>query len=118
MATQPNADSTLRAGGSQPPKLLERLWQALVARRYRAETVGRFSEWNRQFILFHGKRHPETMGRDEIEQRRIHFAALVAREAAAADDAMHVRMMAVSSDGTCEMSQQPVYRARQKDRCP
>jgi integron integrase len=59
---------------AQPPKLLQRLWQALVVRRYRAETVGRFTEWNRQFILFHGKRHPETMGREEIEAFLTHLA--------------------------------------------
>ena len=50
MAPQPNGDdSTLGPNGSQPPKLLQRLWQALVARRYRSETVGRFSEWNPPF---------------------------------------------------------------------
>ena len=47
----------------QAPKLLERLRMALTSRRYRPDTVGRFVEWNRQFILFHGKRHPESMGR-------------------------------------------------------
>ena len=48
-------------------KLLDRLRMALEARRYRPETVGRFVEWNRQYILYHDKRHPETMGREQIE---------------------------------------------------
>jgi integron integrase len=47
--------------------LLDRLRMALDARRYRADTVNRFLQWNRQFILFHHKRHPQTMGRTEIE---------------------------------------------------
>ena len=33
-----------------------------------ADTVARFIEWNRRFILHHRLRHPLTMGREEIEQ--------------------------------------------------
>jgi len=58
----------------QAPKLLDRLRIALEARRYRAETVCRFVDWNRQFILFHNKRHPKMMGREEIEQFLSHPA--------------------------------------------
>jgi len=77
MATQSlsaGSDLTPATSPTQAPKLLQRLWSALVARRYRAETVGRFTEWTRQFILFHGKRHPDTMGREEIEQFLGHLA--------------------------------------------
>jgi len=58
----------------QAPKLLDRLRIALEARRYQAETVGRFVDWNRQFILFHNKRHPKMMGREEIEEFLSHLA--------------------------------------------
>jgi integron integrase len=56
------------------PKLLDRLRMALEARRYRPDTVGRFVEWNRQFILFHNLRHPQTMGREQIEAFLAHLA--------------------------------------------
>src|SRR5688500_15509755 len=59
---------------SQAPKLLDRLRLALETRRYRAETVERFIAWNRQFILHHDKRHPATMGRDEVEAFLDHLA--------------------------------------------
>src|SRR5262245_4680248 len=56
------------------PKLLDRLRVALETRRYRPDTVGRFVEWNRQFILFHDLRHPQTMGREQIEVFLAHLA--------------------------------------------
>jgi len=46
---------------------MDRLRLALESRRYRPDTVARFIEWNRQYILFHHLRHPQTMGREEIE---------------------------------------------------
>lgn len=75
------ADRTSRAAVSQvtslpAPKLMDRLRLALVSRRYRPDTVGRFVEWNRQFILFHQLRHPDTMGRDEIEAFLAHLGQL------------------------------------------
>ncbi len=76
-----SADSSpLPSGRQEPnssgPKLLDRLRQALVTRRYRPETVDRFVAWNRQFILHNDKRHPETMGRAEIEAFLGHLAQL------------------------------------------
>jgi Phage integrase, N-terminal SAM-like domain len=57
----------LRSQGAQP-KLLDRLRQALEAHRFGADTVARWVEWNRRFIVFHGLRHPETMGEAELAQ--------------------------------------------------
>jgi integron integrase len=56
------------------PKLLDRLRLALESRRYRPDTVGRFVEWNRQYIHFHNLRHPQTMGREQIEVFLDHLA--------------------------------------------
>ncbi len=61
-------DVTSPAALPQAPKLLDRLRSALDARRYRPDTVGRFVEWNRRFILFHGKRHPRELGLAEISR--------------------------------------------------
>jgi hypothetical protein len=73
---QTGCDPIPSPGLTQAPKLLDRLRMALEARRYRPETVGRFIEWNRQFILYHDKRHPETMGREEIEAFLAQLAQL------------------------------------------
>jgi len=61
------SDHNPPATDRQAPKLLDKLRMLLESRRYRPDTVSRFVEWNRQFILFHHKRHPASMGREEIE---------------------------------------------------
>ncbi|MDH5651273.1 MAG: integron integrase [Gammaproteobacteria bacterium] len=54
---------------SQPhkPKLLERIKIACLRRQYSPRTASSYVYWSRQFILFHNKRHPEEMGKSEIE---------------------------------------------------
>lgn len=52
---------------SQPPKLLDRLRQQIRVRHYSLRTEETYVQWVRRFILFHQKRHPRDMGKDEIE---------------------------------------------------
>jgi integron integrase len=54
--------------GSQPPKLLDRVRQALQTRHYSRRTEKAYVGWIRRYILFHGKRHPTEMGAPEITQ--------------------------------------------------
>ena len=51
---------------AQPPKLLDRVRQALRLRHYSRRTEESYVGWIRRFILFHGKRHPTDMGAAEI----------------------------------------------------
>ncbi|MEP6654572.1 MAG: integron integrase [Myxococcales bacterium] len=47
-------------------RLLDRVRMALRTRHYSARTEKAYVGWIRRFIIFHGKRHPETMGALEI----------------------------------------------------
>jgi integron integrase len=47
---------------AQPPKLLERVRQAIRARHYSRRTEDAYIFWIRRYILFHGKRHPRELG--------------------------------------------------------
>jgi len=47
-------------------RLLDRVRVALRTRHYSVRTEKAYVGWIRRFILFHGKRHPETMGELEI----------------------------------------------------
>ena len=49
-----------------PPRLLDRVRAALRARHYSPRTEKAYVGWIRRFILFHGKRHPDDMGADEV----------------------------------------------------
>lgn len=50
----------------QPPRLLDRVRDAVRRRHYSRRTEEAYLSWIRRFILFHGKRHPAQMGVDEI----------------------------------------------------
>jgi integron integrase len=47
-------------------KLLDRVRAALRTRHYSLRTEEAYVGWIRRFVVFHGKRHPDEMGEDEI----------------------------------------------------
>lgn len=55
-------------------KLLEQLADVIRMKHYSLKTVEAYVNWNRQFILFHGKRHPREMGLEEIKAFLSHLA--------------------------------------------
>src|SRR5687767_14597034 len=59
---------------SAKPKLLERVRLAVRSKYYSIRTEQAYVDWVRRFILFHGKRHPENMGEEEIRVFLSHLA--------------------------------------------
>lgn len=57
-----------------PPKLLDRVREAIRARHYSLRTEESYTAWIRRFILFHHKRHPAEMGEAEVNQFLTHLA--------------------------------------------
>jgi len=53
---------------SRPPRLLDRVRQAIRIRHYSRRTEKAYVAWTRRYILFHGKRHPSEMGAAEMTQ--------------------------------------------------
>ena len=51
---------------SQEPKLLDRLREAIRTRHYSQRTEEAYLMWAKRFILFHNKRHPSSMGAEEV----------------------------------------------------
>jgi integron integrase len=52
--------------GAGPPRLMEQVRRALVARHYSPRTVDSYSQWILRYIRFHGRRHPMELGAPEI----------------------------------------------------
>jgi hypothetical protein len=50
----------------QPPKLLDRLRAAIRVRHFSPRTEETYVAWAKRFIFFHGKRHPASMGAEEV----------------------------------------------------
>ena len=59
---------------SPPPRLLDRLRQAIRVRHYSIRTEDTYADWARRFILFHGKRHPQELGASEVSAFLTHLA--------------------------------------------
>ena len=57
------------------PKLLERVREAIRLKHYSLRTEKTYSDWITRFILFHGKRHPQTMGAKEVSEFLTDLAA-------------------------------------------
>jgi integron integrase len=64
------------------PKLEDQLRDAIRAKHYSRHTADAYAMWYRQFVLFHGKRHPADMGAEEITAFLQHLC--VTRNVAAA----------------------------------
>ncbi len=57
-----------------PPRLLDRLREALRVRHYAIRTEQAYVDWARRYILFNGKRHPAELGADEVAAFLTHLA--------------------------------------------
>ena len=58
---------------ADPPKLLDRVREAVRARHYSPRTEEAYVMWSRRFILFQGKKHPSAMGAQEVNAFLTHL---------------------------------------------
>lgn len=56
------------------PRLLDQMREIIRLHHYSMATERVYLHWVRRFILFHGKRHPDVMGKKEIEGFLTHLA--------------------------------------------
>jgi integron integrase len=56
------------------PRLLDRVRAIIRTKHYSIRTEHAYVDWIRRFILFHNKRHPNEMGKAEIEAFLTHLA--------------------------------------------
>lgn len=68
---------TASVGGTAGPvRLLDRVREAIRVRHYSQRTEKAYLGWIRRYVLFHGKRHPDTMAADEITTFLSHLAVV------------------------------------------
>ncbi|MGH2567192.1 MAG: phage integrase N-terminal SAM-like domain-containing protein, partial [Bacteroidota bacterium] len=73
-APQSRFKGSRTTGPGASPKLLDRVRLAIQARHYSSRTEEAYIGWIKRFIFFHGKRHPEEMGEQEINAFLTHLA--------------------------------------------
>jgi integron integrase len=59
---------------AKPPRLLDRVRQAIRTRHYSRHTEEAYTFWIRRFLAFHGMRHPDEMGSAEVARFLAHLA--------------------------------------------
>ena len=59
---------------ADPPKLMQRLSDALKRLHYSPRTSEAYLAWIRRYIVFHGLRHPKELKRGDIEVFLTHLA--------------------------------------------
>jgi len=69
------ATSVSRESGRGKRKLLDRVRDAIRFKHYSLRTEQAYVDWIKRFILFHGKRHPESMGAEEVRAFLTDLAA-------------------------------------------
>ncbi len=65
---------TTKAPLSKRPRLMDQVRERLRVKHYSLRTEQVYTDWIKRFILFHGKRHPKTLGAPEIEAFLTHLA--------------------------------------------
>lgn len=58
---------------SGKPRLLDQVRMRCAAKGYSAATAKNYAAWARRYVLFHGKRHPAELGREEVEAFLAHL---------------------------------------------
>lgn len=59
---------------AKPPKLLDQVRDKCRVKHYSIRTEYSYTAWIKRYILFHGKRHPNEMGAEDIEAFLTHLA--------------------------------------------
>jgi integron integrase len=73
-AERPAPEAVPPSPGGRPPKLLDRVREAIRVRHYSRRTEEAYLAWIKRFIFFHGVRHPAEMGAAEINAFLTHLA--------------------------------------------
>ena len=104
---------------SQPPKLLDRVRNAIRTRHYSRRTEEAYVAWIRRYIVFHGKTHPVQMGASEISQFLTWLAVDRHVSASTQNQALSALLFLYKDVLTIEIGAVPaVVRARTPERLP
>jgi len=67
-------DKSASSAEPEKPRLLDTLRTRIRLKHYSIRTENTYTEWAKRYILFHGKRHPAEMGKEEVETFLSHLA--------------------------------------------
>jgi integron integrase len=92
--------------------------QVLRVRHYSPRTEACYLHWVRQFILFHGKRHPRELGAAEVEQFLTHLAVKGHVSASTQNQALNALVFLYQQVLEIDLGRFDAVRARRPKRLP
>lgn len=99
-------------------KLEHRLRRVLRRKQYSLKTEEAYVGWYRRYVLWHGKRHPETMGAREVEDFLTHLAADLKVAAATQNQALNALLFLYREVLELELAGIDAQRAKVSRRLP
>lgn len=102
----------------RPPRLLDQMSQVLRVRHYSPRTEACYLHWARQFILFHGKRHPRDLAAAEVEQFLTHLAVHQRVSASTQNQALNALVFLYQQVLEIDLGRFEAVRARRPKRLP
>ena len=107
------------SGMAHPPKLLDRVRDAVRTRHYSRRTEEAYAAWIRRYIVFNRKTHPAQMGAAEISQFLTWLAVDRRVSASTQNQALSALLFLYKQVLSIELAAvPPVVRARTPDRLP
>jgi integron integrase len=104
---------------SPPPRLLDRVRQALRLRHYSPRTEDAYVAWIRRFILFHRKTHPQLLGEADVTAFLTHLAVTEQVSASTQNQALGAILFLYRHVLTRELEGlDGIVRARRPERLP
>ncbi len=104
---------------TDPPKLLDRVRDAVRTRHYSRRTEEAYAAWIRRYIVFHGKTHPAQMGAAEISRFLTWLAVERRVSASTQNQALSALLFLYKDVLSIEIGVVPaVVRARTPERLP
>lgn len=118
-ARRPGLTAVPTQGNGSPPKLLDRVRDAVRTRHYSRRTEEAYIGWIRRYIVFHRKTHPTQMGASEISQFLTWLAVQRRVSASTQNQALSALLFLYKEVMRVEIGAvPPVVRARTPDRLP
>jgi integron integrase len=119
MAARLGPALVLPHGSGSPPKLLDRVRDAVRTRHYSRRTEEADVGWIRRYIVFHRKTHPAQMGASEISQFLTWLAVQRRVSASTQNQALSALLFLYKAVIAVEIGAvPPVVRARTPERLP
>ena len=104
---------------ANPPKLLDRVRDAIRTRHYSRRTEEAYVHWIRRYIVFHGKKHPSELGAPDISAFLTWLAVERQVSASTQNQALSAVLFLYKAVLAIEIGAVPsVVRARTPERLP